>query len=224
MNNLRVVAMLVIGCSTAWLVGCGGDDSDDDDSGSGGASGAKATAGTGGVRSAAGSGGAAGVALGSLQTPPQGADAVEAWLSEGSYKDWHCEDKLHASRAPSPHGFNRICSNDLISSHATGNADWPKGAAAVKELYAAADDTDPVGYAVYLKTDSDSAGGANWYWYERVPLDSAAPHDAKGVVADSLGDTAGAKSICVGCHIAAGSDSDHTPTSGGRDQVYTPVP
>jgi len=43
--------------------------------------------------------------------------------------------------------------------------------------------TAPVGYAVYLKTESDSAAGANWYWYERVPLDSAVPHDSNGVVA-----------------------------------------
>jgi hypothetical protein len=155
--------------------------------------------------------------------PPQGADAVEAWLSEGSYKDWHCEDKVHASRSPSPHGFNRICSNDLISAKATADSDWSKGAAAVKELYAGMDDSKPVGYAVYLKTDSDSAAGANWYWYERVPLDSAAPHDAKGVVADGLGDSGPAKTICVGCHAAAGSDMAHTPSSGGRDQVYTPV-
>ena len=40
---------------------------------------------------------------------------------------------------------------------------------------------------VYLKTDADSAAGANWYWYERVPATSEAPHDAYGVVADSKG-------------------------------------
>lgn len=149
------------------------------------------------------------------QTPPQGAVAVEAWLAKGDYLAWHCEPKPHAFRAPSPHGFNRICSNDLIADAARGSGDWPKGAAAVKELYAAADDAEPVGYAVYLKTDDDSAGGANWYWYERVPVE--------GVVADGMGDEGPAKTICVGCHVAAGADEAHTPSVGGRDQVYTPV-
>jgi hypothetical protein len=175
------------------------------------------------VRAESESVGDAGMESGSAQTPPQGADAVEAWLSEGDYKAWHCEDKLHVSRAPSPHGFNRICSNDLIADNASGDRDWPKGAAAVKELYASEDATEPVGYAVYLKTGSNSADGSNWYWYERVPLDSAAPHDAKGVVADGLGDSGSAKTICVNCHVAAGLDAAHTPTTGGRDQVYTPV-
>lgn len=157
------------------------------------------------------------------QTPPRGAAAVEAWLAKGAYKDWQCEAEVHESRNPSPHGYNRICSNDLIAANAQGKADWPKGAAAVKELYASADATEPVGVAVYLKTAAESGGGNNWYWYERVPLDSAAPHDANGVVADGLGDKGPEKAICVSCHTAAGSDEAHTPTPGGRDQVYTPV-
>ena len=157
------------------------------------------------------------------QKPPQGAAAIEAWLAKGDYNDWQCEPEVHEARSPSPHGFNRICSNDAIASQATGKGDWPAGAAAVKELYASADAKKPVGYAVYLKTKADSAAGANWYWYERVPLDSAAPHDSKGVVADGMGDDGPEKSICVGCHVAAGIDAAHTPSKGGRDQVYTPV-
>jgi hypothetical protein len=124
---------------------------------------------------------------------------------------------------PSPHGFNRIFSNDIIASNATGSGAWPKGAAAVKELYASATATTPIGIAVYLKVSDDSAGGSNWYWYERVPLDSDAPHDANGVVADGMGSSGPAKEICVGCHTGAGIDPAHTPTTGGRDQVYTPV-
>jgi hypothetical protein len=157
------------------------------------------------------------------QTPPQGAALIEAWLARGDYKSWHCETVQHEFRAPSPHGFNRICSNDLVSQNATGTGAWPRGAAAVKELYASATASTPIGYAVYLKTADDSAAGANWYWYERVPLDSPAPHDDKGVVADGMGSAGAAKTICVGCHIAAGSDTSHTPSPHGRDQVYTPV-
>jgi cytochrome c553 len=150
-----------------------------------------------------------------------GGPLVESWLAAGSYKQWHSEPAIHASRSPSPHGFDRVYSNNLIN---TGTGLWPQGAAAVKELYASATDTTPVGYAVYLKTQADSAGGANWYWYERVPLSSSAPHDANGVVADGLGSAGAAMTICVGCHAAAGSDAAHTPSIGGRDEVYTPVP
>jgi hypothetical protein len=158
------------------------------------------------------------------QTPPMGGAAVEAWLAAGSYKQWTCEPQSHAARSPSPHGFNRICSNSVVSSNAVGTAAWPEGASAVKELLADATSTTPVGYAVYLKTNTDSAAGSNWYWYERIPVDSTAfPHDANGVVADGTGGTGPAMTICVSCHAAAGSDAAHTPSPGGRDEVYTAV-
>jgi hypothetical protein len=163
------------------------------------------------------------------ETPPMGAANVEAWLAQGDYKQWHCESAVHASRSPSVHNFNRICSNDVINSSATATGPWPAGAAAVKELYESATDTTPVGYAVYLKTSADSADGANWYWYERVPLtglQSGAPHDpTTGVVADGFGVADGGPptTICVSCHGAAGSDAAHTPSPNGHDFVYTPV-
>jgi hypothetical protein len=162
-------------------------------------------------------------AAGSDQTPAMGVAMVKSWLSEGSYKSWTCEPAVHEARSPSPHGFNRICSNDILSAAAGDSGDFPKGAAAVKELYANMTATAPVGYAVYVKTKADSAKGAAWYWYETVPLDSEAPHDKAGVVADGLGDGGPAKAICVGCHAAAGSDGAHTPSPGGRDEVHTPV-
>jgi len=158
------------------------------------------------------------------QTPPtSGRVDIEKWLSDASYKTWTCEPAVHAARDPSPHGFNRICSNDVITAAATGTGPWPKGASAVKEIYSSLTATAPVGFAVYLKTAEDSASGANWYWYERVPANSDAPHDANGVVADGKGGGGTALSICVNCHIASGSDTAHTPSPGGRDQVYTPV-
>ncbi len=156
------------------------------------------------------------------QTPPttNGTD-VEAWLAAGSYKAWHCESTPHPSRDPSPHGINRICSNDLTSAF-TGSGERPQGSAGVKELYDSAG-TNVVGYAVYVKTKPTSDGGNSWYWYERVPLASTAPHDAQGVVADGLGTTTNANQICVSCHAGAGKDAAHTPTPGGGDQVYTQV-
>jgi hypothetical protein len=158
-------------------------------------------------------GGEGGESTGNAQTPPQGETAVEAWLTKGDYKSWKCETAVHDARSPSPHGFNRICVNDALAAEASGTGNWPKGAAAVKELYDAADGPI-VGYAVELKMADDSGGGAGWYWYERT---------AGGVVADGVGDSGAAKTICVGCHTGAGSDAAHTPSPGGRDFVYTPV-
>jgi hypothetical protein len=162
------------------------------------------------------------IVKGSAQMPAMGASEMTAWLEGGDYLNWKCEPVVHEARSPSPHGFNRICSNGVLAQSAPGTANWPSGAAAVKELHSSLDDS-PVGYAVYSKTKADSEGGANWYWYEIVPTDSAAPHDSRGTVADGLGDGGPAKEICVGCHGAAGSDAKHTPSVGGRDQVYTPV-
>jgi hypothetical protein len=147
------------------------------------------------------------------QTPPTGASAVEAWIAQASYKTWACEPAVHAARSPSPHGFNRICSNDLIANNATATTEWPEGAAAVKELYESLDATTPIGYAVYLKHAPESASGANWYWYERT----------ESVVADGNGDVGAPKQICVGCHAGAGTDAAHTPSPGARDHVYSPV-
>ena len=210
MQTRHVLSYLAIVLAIGPAIACGNDDSSPP------ASSAPSTKDAGATHDA-------GSMAGTDQTPPQGAKAVRAWLKAAAYKTWQCEPSVHAARSPSPHGFNRICSNDMISSNYDQTGAWPKGAAAVKELYASADATEPVGYAVYLKTASDSAGGAHWYWYESVPLDSSAPHDSAGVVADGMGDSGAAKSICVGCHAGAGSDAAHTPSEHGRDQVYTAV-
>lgn len=160
-------------------------------------------------------GDAGGSGEGNDQTPPMGASAVEAWLATGVYKNWHCESAPHSARSPSPHSVDRICSNDIIANNATGSGPWPEGAAAVKELYTATTDTTPGGYAVYLKTQADSAGGANWYYYGALT--------AGGPPVDGMGNSADVMATCTGCHLAAGSDGPHTPSPGGRDEVYTPV-
>jgi hypothetical protein len=69
---------------------------------------------------------------------------------------------------------------------------------------------------VYLKLSADSAGGANWYWYE----DNPTLNPAGGVVADGKGDAGNPKTVCVGCHVAAASDAAHP---GAGDFVYTQV-
>lgn len=144
--------------------------------------------------------------VGTSDLPATGADAdVAAWLAKGDYKtgSWKCEPAPHAARSPSPHGTNLICSNATLSGHGAG--EFPVGSAGVKELY---EGDKIIGRAMYRKL---AVGGAEaWYWYE----------DMNGqVVANDLGSAGGAKSICVGCHAAAGSDADHS----GHDFVYTQV-
>jgi hypothetical protein len=131
---------------------------------------------------------------------------MQAWLAGGAYLEWHCEPAPHDARPPSPHGVDRVCSNDLLSAHTTGP--YPVGAASVKELYK---NGAVAGYAVYRKAEPGGGGGA-WYWYEQTTSGT--------VVADGFGDAGSARSSCVGCHEAAGSDADHP----GHDFVYTQVP
>ena len=161
---------------------------------------------------------------GTTQTPPttNGTD-VEAWLAKGDYKTWKCQTVSHPQMAVSPHGQNRICSNDLVAQFMSGDggtSERPVGSASVKELFDA--QSMLVGYAVAVKTKATSDSGGSWYWYERVPLDSPVPHDAKGVVADGLGTEGVAQSLCVGCHGAAASDAKHSVT-GSSDFVYLQV-
>ncbi len=150
------------------------------------------------------------------QNPPTtGRAAIEAWLAAGVYKQWKCEPASHDARSPSPHGKNRICSNAKLS--AAGTGEYPVDSAGVKELLDT-DGTTLIGYAVYRHV-SGGAGGDSWYWYERVPANHPAPHDANGVVADGLGGAGPPRDICVGCHQGAGSDAMHS----GHDMVYTQV-
>jgi hypothetical protein len=151
---------------------------------------------------------------GTSQTPPMGETSLLAWIATGQYKQWACEPAVHASRGPSVHTpFDRVCSNNVLSAAAGdgGMGPWPEGAAEVKEIYMAMGDATPTGgYAVSLKTSADSAGGANWYFYER--FDGT-------LYADGLGTP-----LCTGCHSLAGADAFHTTTVGARDFVFTPVP
>jgi hypothetical protein len=152
---------------------------------------------------------------GTAQLPPMttGKD-VEAWLATKQYKSWSSEGAAHAPRAPSSpavHGNDLVYSNMAVSMNAAGTEVWAMGAANVKELYSSATATEPDGYAVMVKTGADSMGGANWFFYER-----------NGTTVYSDGKLNDA--TCVPCHSAAGTDTGHTPSPGGRDFVYTPVP
>lgn len=120
----------------------------------------------------------------SAQLPPTGREALEAWLATGAYRGWSCEPAPHPARPPGAHGTNRICSNDALAATASGPV--PVGAASVKELYQGG---SIIGYAVAVKQQADSAGGAGWYWFEN--LDGTIYADGAGV------------RLCTGCHADA---------------------
>lgn len=151
------------------------------------------------------------------QVPPMGHTAIQTWLAAGHYQQWKCQSGPQPPIGISPHGSQRICSNDLMSAH--GDGEYPVNAAAVKELL---DDAgDIVGYAVSLHVSAGKTGD-NWYWYEIVPPDSMAPHDeTTNVVADGIGTMGSApgQALCVGCHEATGIDAEHP----GHDFVYEQV-
>ena len=142
---------------------------------------------------------------GDSQTPPTGAaSAVAQWLSEGAYRNWHCEPIETAGSAVSPHGAHRVCSNDKLSKH-SGAGEFPAGAANVKEFYDAVGGV-VIGHAVALHSRAGLAGDS-WYWYE----------DRDGTGATSNG---AAVPYCVNCHSKAGSYSGPA----GHDFVFTQVP
>lgn len=128
-----------------------------------------------------------GESVDNVQVPPRGAVDVQTWLARDYYKSWHCEPEKHASRAPSPHGTNRICNNDAIHD-ATGDL-FPEGAASVKELYNGKGEISA--FAVYRKIAAGE-GSPNWYWYEGSDGDTAANGTEVGV--------------CVDCHSHAERD------------------
>ena len=138
-----------------------------------------------------------------LDLPPtDDRDALEAWLAEGRYLGWNCEEAPHPARPPGAHRANRICTNDVLSEAPLGA--FPRGSAAVKELYDAAGAIN--GYAVSVKLDDESASGNGWYWYERI---------GARIYADGRGET-----LCTSCHAGAGTG--FAPTA--RDYVFTVVP
>lgn len=132
------------------------------------------------------------------QLPPLGdADVLEKWLSEGSYKGWLSESKVHTSTGPHGGNVRTYINDDLYVSLSNMSPMHPEGAATVKELYGDGVD-EIVGYAVMVKVAPDSMGGDGWYWYERLNATTYA--DGTGV------------GLCSGCHV------------GGADYVLTPFP
>ncbi len=131
--------------------------------------------------------------------PTSGALQVQEWLEAGHYLRWTCEELPHPPKSPSEHGTNRTCSNALHSS-ADENAEFPVGAAAVKEMFGP-EGVELTGYAVYMHFKPGTTGDT-WYWFEQ-----GEHSDAHGMVEPDDVEkepVAGAGvAECVLCHGAA---------------------
>jgi hypothetical protein len=130
------------------------------------------------------------------QLPPRGSDDILGWIEAGHYMTWSCEPAPHPPRSGSPHGKNRICSNDVLAG-SDGTGPYPVGAAGIKEIYS---DSGSISlYAVYRKVDAGE-GGDTWYWFEGKRGD---------IASNGEGD-----STCTGCHSRAPRDFVYTPVGG----------
>lgn len=125
--------------------------------------------------------------------------ALQAWLGTGKYKCWTHESAKHPSTGP--HGGDiQTYLNASLDASMKGTSEHPQGAVAVKELYSSG--TTVTGWAVGVKTQATSAGGAGWYWYEAFGTQPG----ASTIEGQN-------KSLCTNCHA-----------SGGRDFVLIPYP
>lgn len=136
------------------------------------------------------------------QNPPVTAAALRAWLMQGRYKSWHAESAPHQSGGPHGGTVHTYLNNVVFDSLSAGNAEHPKGAAVVKELYFGG--ATVAEWAVEIKLEDTSNSGQNWYWYEGLGL------QGRGL------------RLCTGCHGSDYRGGGRTFTS--RDYVLTPFP
>lgn len=129
---------------------------------------------------------------------PSDPAALQAWLAAGSYLTLPAESGRHASAGPHPGTVRTFLTPSLMASLA-GTGEHPRGAAAIKELYTG--DTLR-GWAVAIKLEDASRGGAGWYWHEVFSTSPTAAPDYGGV----------GLTLCTSCHGA------------GHDYVMTPFP
>ena len=126
-------------------------------------------------------------------TPPNEGKALLKWLQAGSYLKWPKESAPHRSMGPHKSLVLTYLNPVLDRSLDAKAKAHPQGAAAVKELIDEAGKLS--GWAVSVKTATDSDGGKGWYWYEILGGTSNG-----SVVAQANG-----VPLCAGCHTR-GSD------------------
>jgi hypothetical protein len=128
---------------------------------------------------------------------PTTTEALFAFLKEGRYKSFAHESAVHTSRGPHAKlgwPVRVFVDPKMEASLESGAASHPVGAAIVKEMYDEAG-SELAGWAVMVKTGSDSDNGKGWFWYETLNTNDSAAHVATG----------NGISGCFGCH-SVGSD------------------
>ena len=91
-------------------------------------------------------------------TPPPASSELFEWLKAGSYKDWPHESVPHPAPGAHPGGVRAHLNPALEASLKSESKAHPAAAAAVLELYGKGGALH--GWAVAIKTQADSAGGA----------------------------------------------------------------
>jgi len=148
--------------------------------------------GEGGNGGSGGSGGSGGAS--SSELVPSDPTALFTYLQSKQYAGFAGESAIHLSTGPHGGSVRTYVNAALNASLAAKNAEHPKGAASVKELYAA-DNTTLEGWAVLVKTQDMSAAGQGYYWYEHFSVTDGSNPAFSG---QGLG-------LCVNCH-APGKD------------------
>ena len=135
---------------------------------------------------------------------PTDKDGLFQFLKAGGYKEFSAKESVrHPGRGPhSRIGWPVRVYLDpaLDASFKAGNGSHPAGSSAVKEMYTEAGELQ--GWAVMVKTASDSQGGQGWFWYEVTSTTEGAKPVAAG----------NGLPLCFGCH------------STGKDFVLTDYP
>jgi hypothetical protein len=131
------------------------------------------------------------------EVPSQPAELL-AYLQRGDYKAFQRESAAHASTGPHGGRVLTYVNDVLFDSLGRGDAEHPRCAASIKELFLGNDEVS--GWAVLVKTEEASANGKGYYWLETF---STSPNRPAAIEGQGIG-------ACVGCH-SAGSDSVLTP-------------
>lgn len=158
-------------------------------------------AGMGGGGGAGGaSGGNGGMGGGNAGVVPANGAELFPWLQAGNYKALIAESAIHASTGPHGGQVLTFVNPILFDALTAGSTNFPEGSASVKELWG--NGTKLNGWAVFVKTQANSANGAGFYWYENYSTT-----DPSSPVADGNG-----VGLCSGCH------------STGTDYFLSPFP
>ena len=129
---------------------------------------------------------------------PTTTEELFSYLTRGEYKRFARESAVHSSAGPHGGAVLSYVNALLEESLRSGGTAHPAGSASVKELYAN-DRVTLTGWAVSVKTSSQSDAGRGWYWREFFSTTDAA---------QSIGGQG--STACVGCH-AAGNDYVRIP-------------